>query len=212
MHTAVTIAVILVALAFIDQVLYLDITRLGWRRAKSAMPEIARKLSLTYEPATQQHHMGTIHGKYRGRYVRVDPDCLATIRIELPGLSYIRLSTSDPRRLNIPERMTSFDSGNISFDRFFRSRLAAVPLHIHPDFHASNTHQVEQFSKSWKSRLRYLKLSNGVLTGSFKYGQASYIPTTLIERFLSELVLLADALESMLASSNNIDNAASSMN
>jgi hypothetical protein len=197
MHTAVTITVILFLLAVIDHALYLDITRLGWHRAKSALPEIAQKFNLTYEPAAQQHHMGTITGKYHGRSVCIDPDRRATIRIELTGLAHMQLNTLEPDRLNIPEGMTFFDSGNISFDRFFKSRLTAKPLQINPNFHAFNPDPFEQFSISWKSKLRYLKLGNNGLICSFKYGQASYIPAKLIERFLPELLVLTEAIESM---------------
>lgn len=202
MHTAVTIAVILFLLALIDQVLYLDITRLGWRRAKSALPGIARKFDLTYKPASQQHHMGTITGNCHGRSICIDPDRRATIRIELTGLAHIQLNTLEPDRLNIPEGMTFFDSGNISFDRFFKSRLTTKPLQINPNFQALNPDPFEQFRSTWKSKLRYLKLGNNSLICSFKYGQASYIPAKLIERFLPELLVLCEAIESMPADTN----------
>jgi uncharacterized protein YbbC (DUF1343 family) len=173
MNVVISIIAIFVSLALIDQLLYLDITGMGWKSAKLALPGFARKYDLAFEPAFQKHQMGMVHGLYHARLVSIEPDHRAVIKIELPRLSAIRLSSASSLHLHIQEGMIPFETGNKYMDRYLHTRLSPAPFQIHSEAHRSKLYEVEKITKRWKSKLRYLKLSDGVLTCSFKYGQAT---------------------------------------
>jgi hypothetical protein len=198
MNIAVSIIAIAIFLVLIDRLLYLDFTGMSWRSAKRALPEFARQHSLTFEAAFQRHQMGSVCGLFQGRAIRIDPDHLAVVKIEVPRVATIRLASFAPQS-NQPDGLTPFETGNTNVDRYFKTRLAPGPLQIDAQARSRRFNKIEIFTQHWKSKLRYVKLANGELTFSFKYGQATYIPGKILEEFLPGAVHMAVSLETIFA-------------
>ncbi|MCP3874459.1 MAG: hypothetical protein GY699_15055 [Desulfobacteraceae bacterium] len=197
MKLILTLAVIFTALYLMDRVLFLDMTRLGWRKARNSMPGIANRFNLTFVPAKQHHQMGKIQGAYDHYNVSIEPDNNATIRIEIPGLETVRLSTTKKARLLKFEGMKSFEFKNPFFDRIFSLKLIENNTKLSSMTSSESLVSIEQFYNQWKSKIRYIKLSNGVLACSLKYGQATFIPESAVNELLPGLAALSTAVNSM---------------
>ena len=143
--------------------------------------------------------MGLVHGMYRDRSIAIDPDNRATVRLDLPHLPDVRLSSSSPHPSFKKEGMAIFDWGSTYLNGYFRTRLSV--LQVDGNRHRARLTEIERIIKRWRFKLRYLKVSGGTLTCSFKYGQATYIPKQVLEEFLPDMIRFAKAIESLFGDS-----------
>lgn len=198
MNIILVVVIIFLALFLLDRVLFLDMSRLGWKRAKVKMPDVARRFNLTYLPSPQKHQMGAAKGIFGGYEVSIEPDSNASIKIEIPGLSALHISTTAPGIAPFAEGMENFDFGNPDIDRLFRTRRVEAGKRVVSDTDSKNLAATLEFFQKWKFKIRYLKLSMGTMTCSFKYGQATYIPDSALNELLTRLTALASTLETTL--------------
>ena len=191
---------VLVVLGFIalNKLLFLDITKRGWRQAERDLPNLASKLGLKFIRGKFDYQIGTIDGQYRGRSVHVRPDDSAIIEVELFHRPKIEMSTYRTRLRKPPEGMEDFKTGNEGFDAFFQTRFASPEI-VHKL--TGSPHQlnyVDQFRRIWKWKLRFLEITERSIRCSVRYGLSTYIPADVVERLLHDLCQLGEVIETAL--------------
>lgn len=116
----------------LDRLFFLDITKMGWRRAARDLPEFAAKMGLHFLQGKFDYEIGEIRGTFHGRPIAVMPDDQASIDVTLLGRLEIQMGTYQSRLRHPPEGWIDFASGGQYIDDFFKTRLAspeAIRLH-----------------------------------------------------------------------------------
>ena len=203
LYVSVIIITFLCVAYMADKFLYLDMTKLGWKRARKNFPNVAAQFGLEYLLPKLNYQIGEIKGEYNGCKISVRPDNLAFIEVTQIGdsrfdSSRLELSTSEPQLTSPPKGMIQFDSGNSGFDRFFITRYAIEDV---AKIFTNNTEKlvyIGQFSKNWKDKICYLQAGANGVRCSLKYGVSSYIPAEILEKLLPDLCELVKVFESLL--------------
>ncbi|MDX2440596.1 MAG: hypothetical protein QNK40_08600 [Desulfobacterales bacterium] len=204
-------AIIIVSLIFLymlDKFFYLDMTKLGWKRARKNFPNVAAKLGLEHFSPKLKIKIGEIKGEFNGYQIRIRPDYRAIIEVTQIGSlrfrsSRLMLSTSKSQIISPPEGVRQFDSGNSKFDTFFQTRYALPDLAKLLTDDASKLVCLEQFRKTWKNKLRLVEVGDSGIRCSLKYGLSTYIPAETLEKILPDLCELAKIFQSLLDAGNS---------
>ena len=191
----------------VDRFLYLDMTKLGWKRARKNFPNVAAQFGLEYLLPKLNYQIGEIKGEYNGYKISIRPDDLAFIGVTQIGSSRFdnlrfKLSTSQSQLTSPPEGMMQFESGNSEFDAFFNTRYAIHDAAIILTNNPSNLVYIGQFRKAWKNKICYVEVDDFGVRCSLKYGVSSYIPADILEKILPDLCELAKIFESLLGAGN----------
>ncbi len=192
---ALIISIITIALLLfigICELLYLDITGLGRRKAFREFPEVAKKFGFIQKKSRSSKPFGTYTGAYSGYNFKIDPDSNATIQLQMnpiPGL----------KEFITHKGHTNFDSGDQRFDHFFKTRLVSAKL---GQKLRKATHFITyavQFGRAWKGKYNYIQIYSDSIYCSFKYGSGHYIPASILEKIIPDMVKLADLLQAAVA-------------
>jgi len=188
----------------LDKLLYLDISKLGWRRARREFPVAATQLGLEYILPVLKDYIGQIVGEYQGYQVSIRPDDTSIIQVMQVDSSHLRssrlmVSTYKSQLKYPPENMKYFNSGNVDFDKFFRARFAHDDVANYIKINESKLYYVGQFRKTWGNIIRYVEVDDFGVRCSLKYGVvSSYIPTEVLKKILPDLCELAKFFELLL--------------
>ncbi|MEN8133818.1 MAG: hypothetical protein ABFS45_27405 [Pseudomonadota bacterium] len=192
----VVIAVAVVALYWFGFRFY-DPFEIGLRDAKKSFPGVAKELGLEFVAPTSGEYVGEIKGKINSNNVRIAPDDLALIEIELHDRIKVHLSNSESFRSHSNEGMEAFDFKNKAANDLFKTRFASSDLLDKLSSSRRLFEFVEKFKRHWGKEVEDLIYSNGFVRVTFRYGFRRYIPAKDIQPMLEDLVVLADILQSL---------------
>ena len=188
---ALIISIIIIALLlFVGfcELLYLDITGLGRRKALREFPAAAKKFGFIQKKSRSSRPFGTYTGTYKGYNFTIEPDSNATVQLHMDPVPGIE-------EFITRQGQTNFDSGDKGFDNVFKTRLVSAELgQTLREAVAFLTYTV-QFGKRWKGKYNYIQIYKDSIYCSFKYGSGHYIPASVLEKIIPDLVKLADLLQ-----------------
>lgn len=185
MIIAIIIAALLVFLG-VTELLYLDITGLGRKKALREFPKAAKKLGFSLK-ASRSRQFGVYTGIYKGYGFNIDPDSNATIYLRMPPIAGLKLSTYKDK--------TNFDTGDHGFDNLFIERTASPELGQKLSEATQLLTFVDQFGSRWKRKYRFIEIVEDGIYCSLKYGNGKYIPGSVLERIVPDMVNIADLLQ-----------------
>ena len=145
-------------------------------------------MALYKKKSRSSRQFGTYTGVYNGYTFTIDPDRNATVHLQMdpiPGL----------KEFITRKGQTNFDSGDQGFDNFFKTRLVSVELGRKLREAAPFVTYTVQFGRTWKGKYNYVQIYDDGIYCSFKYGNGYYIPASVLERIIPDLVKLADLLQ-----------------
>ncbi len=192
---ALIISIIIIALLLflgMCELLYLDITGLGLRKALHEFPAAAKELGFIQEKDRSSRPFGTYAGIYNGYNFTIDPDSNATVQLHMnpvPGVE----------EFSTRQGQTNFDSGDKGFDNFFKTRLVSAELGQKLREAVAFLAYTVEFGKRWKGKYNYIRMYKDSIYCSFKYGSGHYIPASVLEKIIPDLVKLADLLQAAVA-------------
>ena len=188
---AITIGALLL-LWGITQYLNLDILGFGRRKAMREFPEEAKRLGFDLK-TSRSGEFGVYSGKYKGYFFSIDPDSNATIHLQMKPVPGLKEFMTKQGEMN-------FNSGNKEFDSLFRTRLVSPELGQKLSSAKPFITFAVQFGRRWKSKCNYIQIYDSSIYCSFKYGNGSYIPASILKQIVPEMVKLADLLQSAFKS------------
>ena len=189
----IPVATIIVGLLFfwgMSELFFLDILGLGRRKAIHQLPKAAKKFGFKEDKSKTSHNYGKYTGTYGGYNFVVNPESSATIELHMdpvPGLEEIATY----------RKQTNFDSGNNGFDGFLKTRLVSDDLARKLRDATPFLEHTVQFVKRWKRPCNYFQIYKDTIYFSFKYGMGHYIPASVLEEIVPDLVKLADLLQAI---------------
>ena len=170
----------------VTQYLKMDMFGLGRWRAMREFPKEAKRLGLHHKSHLPRE-FGVYKGKYKGYAFTIDPDSNATIYLRMKPIYGLRLSTTTHR--------TNFDTGNPQFDHFFTERKAPPKIREKLSESTKLITFVSAFKVRWKGKYRFVKVVEDGIYFSFKYGSGNYIPASLLEKIMSDMVEIASLIQ-----------------
>ena len=186
LKTIISLLVLTGGIWLISELLFLDLFGIGRFMAKRQFPECAKKIGL------QQINSGTssCFPKYRGNFsgydIKIDPESslISVLMDPIPNLS---LSTHDKEK--------TFDTGNIRIDNFFKERKS--PTGISKQIVNSNEllNRLDAFIVKWGRICRFFQIQYDLIECGMKFGNGHYIPASILEPMISDLVGLADVIQ-----------------
>ena len=185
------ISIIIIALLIflgVGELFYLDITGRGHKKALREFPEAAEKFGFTSKKGGSARPFGIYAGTYNGYNFTIDPDSNATIQMHMAPVSGLK-------EFITRQGQTNFDSGDPEFDYFFKTRLVSAELGRKLSNATLLLNYTAQFGKRWKGKYNYIQIYKDSIYCSFKYGSGHYIPGSVLEKIIPDLVKLADLLQ-----------------
>ena len=170
----------------ITQYLDLDILGIGRRKAMREFPKEAERLGLSLK-TRRPKEFGVYKGKYKGYFFTIDPDSNATI--------YLRMKTLPGLALNTIYHKTNFNTGNSTFDHLFTERRASPKIRENLCKSTELINFVGVFGNRWKGKYRFIRVVEDGIYFSFKYGSGHYIPASILEKIMSDMVKLAELIQ-----------------
>ena len=180
--------IVLIICLGICEFFYMDITGLGRRKAFREFPEAAKKFGFIQKKSRSSKPFGTYTGIYNGYNFKIDPDSNATVHLEMnpvPGLT----------EFITRQGQTNFDSGDKGFDNVFKTRLVSAELGQKLREAVAFLAYAVQFGKRWKGKCNYIQIYEDSIYCSFKYGSGHYIPASVLEKIIPDLIKFADLLQ-----------------
>ena len=179
-------AVILVLAAC--ELLFLDITSLGRRKAMRQFPVAAKTFGFVRQPSRASKPIGTYTGTYKGYDFKIDPDSNATIQLQMKPIDGIR-------EFITKKGETNFQSGVPQFDSLFKTRLVSEELGQRLRNDKRFFTFAAQFAKRWRWKSNYIQIYSDSIYCSLKYGNGRYIPASVLEQIVPDIVELANFLQ-----------------
>lgn len=170
------------------ELLYLDITGLGRRKAVREFPAAAQKFGFSLKKSRSTGQIGLYAGSYNGYHFTVEPDRSATVHLRMKPVPGLEVFITRQGR-------TNFDSGDPQFDAFFRTRLVSAELGRHLRASSPFVNFAVKFCRRWKGRYDYIQIYPDSIYCAFKYGSGHYIPAPVLEQVIPDMVKLADGLQ-----------------
>ena len=152
----------------------------------------AKELGFIQEKDRSSRPFGTYAGIYNGYNFTIDPDSNATVQLHMnpvPGVE----------EFSTRQGQTNFDSGDKGFDNFFKTRLVSAELGQKLREAVAFLAYTVEFGKRWKGKYNYIRMYKDSIYCSFKYGSGHYIPASVLEKIIPDLVKLADLLQAAVA-------------
>lgn len=179
-------AVILVLV--VCELLFLDITTLGRRKAMRQFPKAAETFGFVRQPSRASKPIGTYTGTYHGYDFKIDPDSNATILLQMEpidGITEFLTTTGE----------TNFQSSDPQFDSLFKTRLISAELGQRLNHEKRFLAFAADFAKRWRWKANYIQIYSDSIYCSLKYGNGRYIPASVLKDIVPEMVELADRLQ-----------------
>lgn len=170
------------------QLLFLDITGLGRRKAMRRFPKAAETYGFVRQPSRASKPIGTYTGTYKGYYFKIDPDSNATILLQMEPVGGIT-------EFLTKKGETNFQSSDPRFDSQFKTRLISTELGQRLNREKQFLEFAAQFARRWRWKANYIQIYSDSIYCSLKYGNGRYIPASVLEDIIPDMVELADRLQ-----------------
>ena len=182
------IVAIILALA-VCELLFFDITGLGRRKAQREFPAAAKQFGFVRQKSRASKPIGDYAGDYRGYHFFIEPDRNATIQLQMKPLEGLE-------ELMTRKGASNFESGDASFDGLFKTRRASAEMAGRIQGAPEFLQFAAQFAGQWRWKANYIQVYPDAIYCSLKYGNGRFIPASVLEKIIPEMVTFADLLQS----------------
>lgn len=182
------IVAIILALV-VCELLFIDITGLGRRKAQRQFPAAAQQFGFIRQKSRASKPIGDYAGEYGGYHFLIEPDRNATIQLQMKPLEGLD-------ELMTRKGASNFESGDDSFDSRFKTRSASAEMAGRIQQAPEFLQYAATFAGKWRWKANYIQIRPDAIYCSLKYGNGRYIPASALEQIIPEMVKLADLLQS----------------
>lgn len=184
------IVFIIIGCAFIGlgEFFYLDMTGLGKKKAIKEFPIAIKRLGFSLSHQGSAQTFGFIQGRI-GRYgFYISPDYGAKVALRMPSIAgLVGMSTV--------KGTITFDSENKGFDRTFRTREVSGEIKATTQFASRFLESATSFAKKWNCATDFIGIDEGEIVVTLRYGHGTYIPASVLEEIVGDMVVLADEIQ-----------------
>lgn len=169
--------------------------RKSWRE----LTVVGEKFGLEYESSPFKTEFGKLTGTIREHNVEVIPDQYRSISVSFRERKQLNLSTGKPL-MRPTEGLIEFDTDDGEFNSTFRTKHASTEIASRFQSDGNLTRKIQGFYNNWLWYIDTFKINEFDLICQFNTGQPfiHYIPASIADRALTDLLSLADYLDEQL--------------